>query len=95
MMAHLNHWSLAVVLHRFPFPPFHKSVVPVNILSAPLPQIPSGRFSARLFSVFLNPRCLRIVVRVLPVVGTALGAAGVGGEKAELPGVGDSEFVTF
>lgn len=90
MMAHLNHWSLAVVLHRFPFPPFHKSVVPVNVLSTPLPQIPSGRFP-----VFLNPRCLQITVRVLPGVGAVLSAAGVRGEKIGLSGVCDSEFVTF
>lgn len=88
MMAHLNHWSLAVLLHRFPFPPFHKNVVPVNVLSTPLPQTLSGRFPARLFSIFLNPRRLRIVVRAAP------GAAGVRGGKTDLPGVCDSEFVT-
>lgn len=64
MDTHFSYWSLPVPQH-FPFPPFPKNVVPVSVMSTPLPQTTSDRFPTHVFSIFPNPRCLWVMVRVL------------------------------
>lgn len=94
MGTHFSHWSLPVP-HHFPFPQFPKNIVPVSVMSTPLPQTTSDRFPTRSFSIFPNPRCLWVMVRVLLRWEQHWMLLVSDGKSQEKPEVCDSEFGTL
>lgn len=94
MGTHFSHWSLPVP-HHFPFPQFPKNIVPVSVTSTPLPQTTSDRFPTHSFSVFPNPRCLWVMVRVLLRWEQHWMLLVSDGKSQEKPEVCDSEFGTL
>lgn len=69
-----------------------KNIVPLSVMSTPLPQPTSVRFPARVSSVFPNPSCLWVMLRVLLGWEQHLMLLLFYGKSQEKPGLCDSEF---